>query len=175
MGKGVSGKRHAQAVFQIALEEKQLDRWLTDVERIAAVMGDAEIAATLASPKVSMDQKRGLLDQGLEGVSPVAMNLALLLVEKNRLYLARSMAVEYKRLMNAYLGMELAEVTTAIPVSPQESESIGQKLAAIAGKRVTVEPSVDPEIIGGFVARLGDKLIDGSARTRLQELRKTIA
>ncbi len=175
MGKGVSAKRHAQAVFQIALEEKQLDRWLADLEKISAVLGDAEIAAALSSPKVSMDKKKDLLNRGLKGVSPVAMNLALLLVEKNRLHLARGLAVEYRRLMNAYLGMELAEVTTAIPISAQEGESIGQRLAAISGKRVTVESSVDPAILGGFVAKLGDKLIDGSARTRLQELRKTIA
>ena len=175
MGKGVTGKRHAQAVFQIALEEKQLDKWAADLEKIAAVLGDAEIAAALASPKVSMDRKRDVLRSGLKGVSPVAMNLAHYLVEKNRLHLARNLAVEYKRLMNAYLGMELAEVTTAVPISAQEGESIGKGLAAISGKRVTVESSVDPAILGGFVAKLGDKLIDGSARTRLQELRKTIA
>jgi F-type H+-transporting ATPase subunit delta len=175
MGKGVSAKRHAQAVFQIALEEKQLDRWLGDVEKIAAVLGDADIAAVLASPRVRVDKKRDVLNRGLKGMSPMAMNLALLLVEKNRLHLARSLAVEYRRLMNTYLGMELAEVTTAIPISAQEGESIGKGLAAISGKRVTVESSVDPAILGGFVAKLGDKLIDGSARTRLQELRKTIA
>jgi F-type H+-transporting ATPase subunit delta len=172
---GVTGKRHAQAVFQIALEEKQLDRWLADLGKIAAVLGDAEIAAALSSPKVSMDKKKDVLRSGLKGVSPVAMNLAHYLVEKNRLHLARGLAVEYRRLMNVYLGLELAEVTTAIPISAQEGESIGKGLAAISGKRVTVESSVDPAILGGFVAKLGDKLIDGSARTRLQELRKTIA
>jgi F-type H+-transporting ATPase subunit delta len=175
MAKGVSGKRHAQAVFQIALEEKQLDRWLTDVERIAAVLGDAEIAAVLANPKVSPEKKKDLLDRGLAGISPTAMNLAQLLVARNRLHLVQSLAVEYKRLMNAYGGVELAEVTTAIPISDQDGERVGKGLAAISGKRVTLELDVDPGILGGFVARLGDKLIDASARTRLQELRKSIA
>jgi F-type H+-transporting ATPase subunit delta len=175
MAKGVSGKRHAQAVFQIALEDKQLDKWLTDVERIAAVLGDAEIAAALANPKVSPERKKGVLDRGLTGVSPMAMNLAQFLVAKNRLHLVQSLAVEYKRLMNAHLGLELAEVTTAIPISAQEGESVGKGLAVMSGKRVTLELSVDPDILGGFVARLGDKLIDASARTRLQELRKSMA
>jgi F-type H+-transporting ATPase subunit delta len=175
MAKGVSGKRHAQAVFQIALEEKQLDRWLTDVERIAAVLGDAEIAAVLANPKVSPEKKKDLLDRGLAGISPTAMNLAQLLVARNRLHLVQSLAVEYKRLMNAYGGVELAEVTTAIPISDQDGERVGKGLAAISGKRVTLELDVDPGILGGFVARLGDKLIDASALTRLQELRKSIA
>ena len=175
MAKGVSGRRHAQAVFQIALEEKQLDRWLADVERIAAVLGDAEIAAVLSNPKVSPEKKKDLLERGLKGVSPTAMNLAQLLVARNRLHLVESLAVEYKRLMNAYGGMELAEVTTAIPISDQEGERVGKGLAALSGKKVTLELGVDPEILGGFVARLGDKLIDASARTRLQELRKSIA
>jgi F-type H+-transporting ATPase subunit delta len=175
MAKGVSGKRHAQAVFQIALEEKQLDRWLTDVERIAAVLGDAEIAAVLANPRVSPEKKKDVLDRGLAGISPTAMNLAQMLVARNRLHLVQSLAVEYKRLMNAYGGVELAEVMTAVPISPEEGERVGKGLANLSGKRVTLELGVDPEILGGFVARLGDKLIDGSARTRLQELRKSIA
>ena len=175
MAKGVSGKRHAQAVFQIALEEKQLDRWLTDLERIAAVLGDAEIAAVLANPRVSPDKKKDVLDHGLAGVSPTAMNLAQFLVARKRLHLVQSLAVEYKRLMNAHVGLELAEVTTAVPISDQEGENVGKGLAALSGKRITLELSVDPDILGGFVARLGDKLFDGSARTRLQELRKSIA
>jgi F-type H+-transporting ATPase subunit delta len=175
MGKGVSGKRHAQAVFQIALEEKQLERWLTDLEQIVAVLGDGEIASVLANPKVSPQSKKDMLERGLKGISPTAMNLAQLLVARNRLHLVQSLAVEYKRLMNAYGGMELAEVKTAVPISAEEGEVVGKGLAALSGKRVTLELSVDPEILGGFVARLGDKLIDASARTRLQELRKSIA
>jgi F-type H+-transporting ATPase subunit delta len=175
MAKGVSGKRHAQAVFQIALEDKQLDKWLTDVEMIAAVLGDAEIAAAMANPKVSPEKKKDVLDRGLKGISPMAMNLAQFLVAKNRLHLVQGLAAEYRRLMNAYLGLELAEVTTAVAVSSQEGERVGTGLAAMSGKRVTVELSVDPGILGGFVARLGDKLIDASARTRLQELRKSMA
>jgi F-type H+-transporting ATPase subunit delta len=175
MAKGISGKRHAQAVFQIALEEKQLDKWLDDVERIAAVLGDAEIAALLANPKVSPDKKKDVLDRGLKGISPMAMNLAQFLVERNRLHLVRSLAVEYKRMVNAYGGVELAEVRTAVPISAQEGEKVSKGLAALSGKKVTLELSVDPDILGGFVARLGDKLIDASARTRLEELRKSIA
>ena len=145
------------------------------MERIAAVLGDAEIAAVLSNPKVSPEKKKDLLDRGLKGVSPTAMNLAQMLVARNRLHLVQSLAVEYRRLMNAYGGVELAEVTTAVPISTEEGESVGKGLAALSGKRVTLELGVDPEILGGFVARLGDKLIDASARTRLQELRKSIA
>ena len=175
MAKGVSGKRHAQAVFQIALETKDLDRWQADLDSIAAVLGDAEIAAVLANPKVGPEKKRDLMDRGLKGISPTAMNLAQFLVAKTRLHIVQSLALEYKRLANAYRGVELAEVTTAVSISDQEGEIVGKGLATLSGKRVVLELSVDPEILGGFVARLGDKLLDGSARTRLEELRKSIA
>jgi len=175
MAKGISGKRHAQAVFQIALEEKRVDGWMGDLEKIAVVLGDAEIAAVLSSPRVSPEKKKDLLDRGLKGISPMAMNLAQLLVARDRLQLVQSLAVEYRRLMNTYGGLELAEVTTAVPISDQEGEKVGKGLTALSGKKVTLELNVDPDILGGFIARLGDKLIDASARTRLQELRKSIA
>jgi F-type H+-transporting ATPase subunit delta len=175
MAKGISGRRHAQAVFQIALEEKQLDRWLADVERIAAVLGDAEIAAVSSNPKESAREEERRFGPWPEGSITDGHEPGPMLVARNRLHLVQSLAVEYKRLMNAYGGVELAEVTTAVPISTEEGESVGKGLAALSGKRVTLELGVDPEILGGFVARLGDKLIDASARTRLQELRKSIA
>ena len=175
MAKGVSGKRHAQAVFQIALEEKRLEGWLSDLEKIGAVLGDADIAAALSSPRIRPEEKSEVLRRGLQGISPTAMNLAQLLVAKNRLHVIGGLIVEYRRLMNAYGGIELAEVTTAVPISSQEGEKVGKGLSELSGKKVTLEMNVDPQILGGFVAKLGDKLIDGSARTRLQELRKSIA
>ncbi len=175
MAKGVSGKRHAQAVFEIAVETNQLDKWQTDLEMMAVILGDAQISNILANPKVSWDKKKDLLDRGLKGMSPMAMNLAYLLVFKNRLQLVHSLESEYKRLLNSYRGLELAEVTTATPISDREAEKVGKGLASLSGKKIMLELSVDPEILGGFVARLGDKLVDASARTRLQELRRSMA
>ncbi len=174
MAKGVSGKRHAQAVFEIAVESNQIEKWQADIEKIVAVLGDPEISTVLANPKVSLDKKRDLLNRGLKGISPIAMNLAQLLVVKNRIQVVQSLESEFKRLVNAHRGIELAEVITATPISDREGEKVGKGLALLSGKKIMLELSVDPEILGGFVARLGDRLIDASARTRLQELRKSL-
>jgi len=175
MAKGISGRRHAQAVFLIALETNQLDRWQADLERIASILHDPEIGSFLENPKVSSERKRELLQQALKGVTPTAMNLAYLLVARNRLHIVQSIVTEYRRLSYAHKGVVEAEVVTAIPIGGQEEESIGKGLAAITGKTIMLGAKVDPEIMGGLVVRLGDKLMDGSIRTKLQELRRSLA
>jgi len=178
MGKSsrsVAGRRHAQAVFQIAVETNQLDKWLADLQLLASVLTDSTVRAFLENPKVKVEDKKELLRQVLVGVSPLALNLADLLVAKKRLHLLADLVAEYRRLMNAHRGIEEAEVTTAVGVDRPQAEKIGRGLAAMAGKGVLLEMKVDPEILGGFVARLGDKLVDGSVRTRLEDLKKNLS
>ena len=175
MAKGVSGRRHAQAVFEIALENNELDRWQADLETMANVLGNPEIAALLEYPKLDASKKRDILQNILPGITPTAMNLAYFLVAKNRLRILPDLLAEFGRLLNAHYGREEAEVVTAVPISDEEKERITKDLAAIAGKEVVLSLKVDPDIMGGLVARIGDKLIDGSVRTRLKDLRRSLA
>ena len=175
MVKGVSGKRHAQAVFRLALESGELDRWQTDLATMAEVMGDTQVIAFLESPRLSAEKKREALRGMLSGVSPTAMNLGFLLVSRNRLRIVRDLANEYTRLVNAHYGRAEAEVTTAVPISQKEQQAIAKGLARVAGKEIVLKLKVDPDILGGLVARIGDKLLDGSVRTRLKDLRSSLA
>ncbi len=175
MGKGISGRRHAQAVFRIALETGQLERWQADLEKMGSVLQDKDLVSFLEHPKVSLESKSDMLQRLLQGIMPTAMNLAHLLVAKKRLRIVPSLVAEYRRLVNAAHGVVEADVITAIPITDDESERIGKDLAAITGKMVMLGAKVDHEIMGGLVVRLGDKLMDGSVRTRLQELRRRLA
>lgn len=174
MAKAVSARRHAQAVFQIALEKKELERWQSDLNTIAEALGNSELVTVLENPKLQFDQKEKVLQNILTGISPIAMNLVYFLVAKKRVRIVENLVAEYTRLMNAYNGRETAEVTTAVPLSNEETESLKQKLDKLTGKELVVTTQVDPGIMGGLVAKIGDKLIDGSVRTRLQELRKDL-
>jgi F-type H+-transporting ATPase subunit delta len=175
MAKGVSGKRHAQAVFRLALETSALDRWQTDLTTMVEVMGDSQVIAFLESPRLSAEKKRDSLRGLLAGVSPAALNLGFLLVSRNRLRIVHDLANEYMRLVNTHYGREEAEVTTAVPISQKEQEAIAKGLARVAGKEIVLKLKVDPDIMGGLVARIGDKLLDGSVRTRLKDLRSSLA
>lgn len=170
----VSGKRYAQAIFEIAQEEKQLKEWQLDLRRIAEVMQNPELVAFLESPKVSFDLKRKLLEEQLKVISPLALNLACLLVAKDKFKIANSIATEYDRLLDAYYGIEHAEVITAIPVDDKDRKKLLQDLEALTKKKIVAEIQVDPAIVGGAIIKIGDKLIDGSTKSKLAILKKTL-
>ncbi|RLC93632.1 MAG: F0F1 ATP synthase subunit delta [Chloroflexi bacterium] len=174
MAKGVSAKRHAQAVFQIALETGQLDRWQRDLEVMADTLAEPGLVALLENPKVKLDEKREVLEKVLPDIAPAAMNLAHFLVAKNRLRILPGMLTEYERLLNAHYGREVAEVSTAVPISDEEKERVRKRLAELLGKELVIKVKVDPDVMGGLVARVGDTLVDGSVRTRLRDLRQSL-
>jgi len=174
MVKGVSARRHAQAVFQIAMENNNLETWQADLELIAEALGHPQFATLLENPKIRFSDKEKLLQNVLKGINPTAMNLAYFLVSKNRIRIVGELVTEFKRLMNAQHGRESAEIITAVPLSDEEKEQIQKKLTTITQKDVVVTTQVDPSIMGGLVAKAGDQLIDGSIRTRLKELKKSL-
>lgn len=169
-----SARRHAQAVYHIALEQDELDTWRSDLETIAEAMKDSILYAFLENPKIHFDEKARILRQCLEGISPLAMNLALLLVAKKRLGIVEELVAEYGRLVDEHRGIAHAKVATAIPLDERDKGSVTHRLSDTLGKEILLVTQVDPSIIGGLTVRVGDKLIDGSTKSRLQALRKSL-
>jgi len=175
MARKAYAKRYSQAVFEIALETKELDRWQSDLRKIVGIVGDAAFMALLESPKFHFADKARLLSERLEGINPLALNLVLLLVTRGRLDIIGDIADEYQRLLDSYRGIEQAEVMTAIPLSDEDELKLAEHLGAIVGKKVVLKSEVDSRLIGGIVARIGDKLLDGSTRSKLVALRRELA
>ena len=171
----VAAKRYAQAAFDIARERNELDRWVEEIRAIVDLAAQPGVVEFLASSRVPFEVKERLLRSGLADVSPLALNLARLLVQKGRITLAEQVRDEYQRLLDEYRGRAQALVLTAVPLSDDEERAVAQRLKELTGKEVVLERRVDPEILGGLVARVGDRLIDGSTRTRLLELRRQLA
>ena len=175
MARKVYVRRYAQAVFEIALETKELDKWQSDLGKIVSIVGDTELMAWLGSPKVHFEDKARLLSERLKEVNPLALNLTLLLVTKGRLSIIGEIADEYQRLLNSYRGIEPAEVITAIPLDDEDKLKLTEHLGAIVGKKVVLKSEVDSALIAGFVARVGSKLLDGSTHSKLMTLKKELA
>ncbi len=174
MSRRASAKRHAQAVFQIALDRGELDRWLDDLDTLAATFEDPQFKSVLESPKVRLDKKLDLVRSQLAGVNPLALNLASLLVAKGRVGITGDMASEYRRLIDSHRGLETVEVTTAVPLDEQSKNQIADQLKKAIGKEIVLSTSVAPQIIGGLVIKMGDDLIDGSTRAKLTEMRRAL-
>lgn len=175
MARKVYARRYSKAIFEIALEKKELDRWQSDLSKIASLGEDAAIVSLLENPRLHFDSKAKLLSERLSEINPLALNLAYLLVTRGKIKIAGDIADEYQRLLDSYRGIEQAEVTTVIPLDDEYEQKLTEHLGAIVGKKVVLKPAVDSRLIGGVVARIGDKLIDGSTRSKLAALREELA
>jgi len=167
-------KRYAQAVFETALEQNELDKWQADLKQISGLGADADILALFESPKLSFEDKAKIVDERLKLISPMARNLAYLLVARNKMNLIGGISAQYQHLLDNYYGIERAEVTTAIPLSELEKEHLNTTLKSLTGKSIMLETRVDPSILGGLVARIDGKLLQGSIRERLLSLKKEL-
>ncbi|MFH1140465.1 MAG: F0F1 ATP synthase subunit delta [Chloroflexota bacterium] len=170
-----TAKRYALAAFQIARDSGQLESWAQDLGAAQQAIQDLTLRAYLELPKISIEHKIETLRTALSGANPLALNLVALLTSRRSLGILPRIVDEYQRLMDAHLNRERAEVATAIPLEQEQSDRLTQQLRQFLGKEVILTSRVDPEVLGGLVARMGDRIIDGSARGRLLALRKSLA
>lgn len=173
MADTAAARRYAQAAFSIARDRGEVAAWRTDVSDMATVLAESELAPMFADPAIPAEQKFRVLERVLE-VAPLVMNLAKLLIQKGRSQDARAVADAFNRLADEYEGIAHAEVTTAVPLTEEQLASIRARLGQQLGKQVVATSRVDPAIIGGAIVRVGDRLIDGSIRTRLKLLRREL-
>jgi len=174
MARKAYAKRYSQAVFEIALETNKLDKWQSDLQKIVSVVTNEVLKVFLTSPKFHFSDKARLLAEQLAGIDPLALNLVLLLVNRGRPGIIGDIAEEYRRLLDSYRGIETAEVTTAVPLDDADKLKLAEHLGTIVGKKVVLKSEVDSSLIGGIVARIGGKLLDGSTRSKLAALKKEL-
>lgn len=177
-----SARRYAEAAFQIAERDDTVDRWLTELDGAATALGSPGVAHALENPAVPLPDRHRALGEALgTTVSSGVRNLALLLLRRNRIDLMPAVARELRRLFNRRAGIVTATATTAAPLATDELRALVQRLEQMTGSRVELTEHdgrsyrVDPTILGGIVVRIGDLLIDGSVRGRLERLRVRLA
>ena len=175
MPRRASARRYAQAVFQIASEGGELDQWAGDLGALAEAMMDADFVALLDAPHAPVARKLNTIHDALkDSVRPLALNLLSLLATRNLAGLLPELADEYGRFLDVHRDVERAEVTTAVPLDQEQTAGVTELLEGIVRKQVLVGNTVDQRILGGLVARLGDRVIDGSTRSKLLAMRRDI-
>ncbi len=174
MARVTPGKRYAQAAFELAVERNELQIWQESLKRIAEITPDTKLVAWLESPKIPFDVKKVLVEERLGEVNALALNLACLLVSKGRLRIAGNILREYDRLLDAYYGIEHANIVTALPLDEEDKQRLSRQLGEMMGRKIVIDAQVDPSVVGGFIAKIGDTLIDASTRNRLESLRESL-
>ena len=172
----VAAKRYAHAVLAIASDDGSLDRWLADLRALESLAANATVRAFLRSAKVDESRKHEILSQALAESDLKVLNLAKLLIQKNRIDIVGQIAEEFEKLLNSERGIALSRITTAVPLVEESRQAVREAIQRITGStRVYLEERVESDLIGGIVVQIGDHIIDGSVRPRLSGLRRTIA
>lgn len=174
MPKISSAKRYAQAVFELALEKNEFESWQEGLKKIVDLTTDKKLMALSENPNLSFAAKKTLLQERLGKINPLAANLALLLVSKGLLNHSGDLLEKYNDLLDAHRGIDRAKVTTALSLDDKERDAISHRLGEIVERKVVVDAQVDPSVIGGFIARIGDMLIDGSVHQKLESLKRNL-
>jgi F-type H+-transporting ATPase subunit delta len=174
MSTTISSKRYAQAVFSMAKEQNEIDKWQVNLKKIASVMTEPEFIGIVENPGLSFELKTELVREKLGKISPLALNLAYLLIQKNKCKISPQIAEHYERLTDEYHRIKRAEITTAVPLNNTEKGKLEHRLETITDNKIITRFRTDPDIIGGIVARIDGRLLDGSIRSKLDILRKSL-
>lgn len=170
-----AAKRYAQAVFSLGKERDTLDAWQGDLALLDSIVQNDAVATYLTNPSITANEKLATLESALEtNVQPETRNLAKLLVERNRTGLVPEIRELFDDQVRAERGIIIADVTTAERLNDAEQEFVRQKLEGLTGKTVELSLHIEPEIIGGIIVRIGDQVIDGSVRNKLEKMRSRL-
>ncbi|MBP8793247.1 MAG: ATP synthase F1 subunit delta [Lutibacter sp.] len=169
--------RYAKAILSFALEQQKEVEVNTDMLLIANTIKDSsDLQLLLTSPVVKTDLKKTAIKAVFaSNISKLSHGLIDLLIDNKRLSILEEVAKKYTILFDSLKGIEIAKVTTAIPLTEELNVQVLKKVKEITGKDATIENSVNPDIIGGFILRIGDVQYDASVANKLQVLKRQFA
>lgn len=165
--------RYAKAILDIAKVNNSVDAVNADMIAIAkAVKESAELKNFLQSPVVKGEIKFSSLNEIFASAQKETKGLFQLLLANKRFELLNDVALQFNALYDELNGIEIAKVTTAVPMTAELETKVLAKIASFSNKKITLENIVDPAIIGGFILRMGDKQYNASVASRLQNLKR---
>lgn len=162
---------YAEAVFRMAQGDNDLAGWSARLQSLALVVADAQVARLIADPSVAAERVADLIievagaDLGERGG-----NLVRVLAENDRLSLLPEISAQFETLKADAEGTLEATITSAQELTQAQIDDLVAGLKAKFNRAVNVQVAVDPELIGGAVIAIGDQVIDGSVKGRLQRM-----
>jgi F-type H+-transporting ATPase subunit delta len=162
-------------VFELAQRDGDADAWADRLAAVRRLFADPKVAAVLSNPTISTEVREALIAQTPRVLDDEATNLARLLIESGRIQEAPAIEEEFQRLADEAAGRVRATVTTAIELETADRERVARELSHRLNKDVRLSVVVDPRIVGGLKLQYGDRVVDATVATRLQQLRRRLA
>lgn len=176
MAKLVS-KTYAGALFEVALEQENIDNILAEYTFVVeALAQNPDFFLVLTSPKVTNGEKDMILETTFKDhISEITLNFLKVLNDKKRNDDIINIYDAFKDCVDNHKGNVVAKVQSVIPLDEAAKKSLEEKLNQVTGKTVTVDNVINPEIMGGLIVQVGDKIIDGSIKRKLEHMKHDLA
>jgi F-type H+-transporting ATPase subunit delta len=170
--------RYARALFDVSVQDRDLRQVEADLAACADLIdGHDTLRRVLLNPAIPTPRKCAIIDALVGRIGDIARPVARLLrllAERGRVGLLSEVLCSYRARVLDHRGVIEAQVTTAQPLTPERAAAIQRSLAQVTGRTVTMGTDIDPDILGGVVARLGTTVYDGSVAGHLERLRHTL-
>jgi F-type H+-transporting ATPase subunit delta len=166
---------YARSLFEVASEQDKLDLVREQLGQFAdALESNRELQVFFFSPYFSTQEKEDGLDRAVTGADPTVVNFLKLLIENHRTPVIFRVRRSYEQMWQEENKLLPVQVTSAIELDEATVRQIGDRIAQQTGRRVDLSSSVEPDILGGIVVRVGNTVLDASIRNRLEQLRKQV-
>ena len=168
---------YAEALFKVVQAEGELDRVEDELFRFGKLLEqNHELKQALSDQSIDKDQREKVLQELLsDKVSPHTLGLLSFIVTQGRARQLPQILEQVSQLAADARQMVVAEVRTAVPLDDAQQTQLAESLSRATNKRVTVKVIVDPSVLGGVIAKVGDTVIDGSIKHRLDQLKEQVS
>lgn len=169
-----SSNRYSDAIFEIASQDDNLHEWGDFLKDLSEIFKDRKIQKFFLDPKINNNDKVALISESDIESDDKKINFLRLMIEKNKLFLIDSIHDRYKKLIDLNNGVKRAEIITAFELTETQLNQINDKLSNITKTKVIGNNVVDKSILGGFIAKFDDQMLDMSTKGKLSELKDKI-
>jgi ATP synthase F1 delta subunit len=166
---------YGRSLFEAALDQDKLDVVREQLGQFAdALDSDHDLQVFFFSPYFATEEKKDGLHRAVDGAEPIFLNFLELLLENHRMPAIFRIRREYDRLWEDYNRRLPVSVTSAVELDEETVRHIGDRIAEQTGRTIELSSTVEPDILGGIVVRVGNQVLDASIRNRLETLRKQV-
>jgi F-type H+-transporting ATPase subunit delta len=167
---------YARSLFEVAKEHDKLDEIREELGQLSQALEESrDLSLFLFSPYFSTEEKKEGLHRVISDADESLVNFLELLLENHRMPALPRIRREYDDLWREENRLLPVEVTSAVELDDNTIKSIGDRVGEQTGRTVELSSSVDPDLVGGIVLRVGNSILDASIRNRLEQLRKQVA
>jgi F-type H+-transporting ATPase subunit delta len=167
---------YARSLFEVAQEQDKLDDVRDQIGQFADALGESrDLQTFFFSPYFSTEEKKKGLNTVLDGADSTVQNFLALLIENHRMPALFRVRREIDRMWQDVNKLLPVQITSAVELDEAVTKQIGEEIGRQTGRTVDLTSSVDPDVLGGIVVRVGNSILDASIRTRLERLRKQVA